>query len=175
MSNLTPDEKAALMGLMTRLLEDDTSEALAEAIETEAAASVERAETYAEHEAAELEAQRAHELAVIDAQADATVRVIEAETAGAAAVASIDAAATVQAADALSVTIDTPALELPDVPAETDTTLDAAADLLGELTAETPDPLESVPVLELPDVPAMLEDVAPKASHWWTRERGRRR
>ena len=32
MSNLTPDEKAALMGLMTRLLEDDTSDALADAI-----------------------------------------------------------------------------------------------------------------------------------------------
>lgn len=174
MSNLTPDEKAALMGLMTRLLEDNT-EAMAAAIEADAAASVERAETYAEQESEALEARQAHELAVIEAQADATVRVIEAETAGAAAVASIDAAATVQAADALSVTIDTPTLELPDVPAETDSTLDAAADLLGELTAADPQPLEAVPVLELPDVPDMFEDVAPKASHWWTRERGRRR
>lgn len=174
MANLSSDEKSTLMALMSRLLEDDQSEEIAAAIEAEAEASVERAEVYAQSEEDQAAARREHELAVIDAQADATVRVIEAETAGAAAVAAIDAAATTHAADVLAdgATIEAPAVDLESEPTAS---LDAAADVLAELTENTPEVV--APVLEMPDVGAAddIIDEAPKPQHWWTKERGRRR
>jgi hypothetical protein len=176
MANLSSDEKATLMALMSRLLEDDTQQAMAEAITADAEASVERAAVYAHSEAAELEARQEHELAVIDAQADATVRVIEAEVAGATAVAAIDAAATTHTADVLAdgITIDTPTVELA---AEPTASLDAAADVLAELTENTPGVIATP--LEVPEVggPTVADiiDEAPKPQHWWTKERGRRR
>lgn len=179
MAKLTDTERSTLMALMARLIEDDDgADEMAAAIEADAAASVERAEVYAQQEADAIEARQAHELALIEAQADATVRVIEADTAGAVAVAAIDAKAATDVAAAVAApdVLDLDAGTL-DAGNEAGDTLDAAAALLSELSADTPD-APAVPLLDPPAVPVaddMLEDVAPAAQHWWTKERGRKR
>ncbi|MGE3449593.1 MAG: hypothetical protein AB7H92_18655 [Microbacteriaceae bacterium] len=175
MGKLSSDEKAAFAALMSKLLEDDASEDMAAAIEADAAASVERAEVYAQAEADDLAARQAHELAVIDAQADATVRVIEAEADAAERVAHVEADATVAAAAELGASA--PAELEVDLPDTADDVLgdplEAAADVLAEMTDDTPE-APAVPVLELPDVPAVddvVDDIAPGATHWWTKPR----
>lgn len=177
MPKLSTDEKAALMAIMAKLTADDDDDGaeFAAALEADAAASVERAEVYAAQEADALAARQAHELEVIDAAADAEVRVIEAEAAAAVAVAAVEGRTAVDVATAVSEPIDAATDVLEDGGAgEAGDTLDAAAELLGELAGDTP-ALEVAP-LEVPDVAAeLVRDVPPIPQHWWTRPRGKSR
>ena len=178
MAKLSNDERATLLALMARLVDDDgaNDDGMVAAIEADAEQATERARIYAAEESARLDSQQSHELAVIDAQADATVRVIEADTAGAAAVAAIDAKAATDVAAVVSAEPFGLDLDAGAAGDDVGDTLDAAAALLSELSPGSDD-MPDVPVLDLPTVPAaddLLDDVAPAAQHWWTRERGRK-
>ena len=165
------------MAIMAKLTaDDDDAGEMAAALEADAAASVERAEVYAEQEADALEARQAHELEVIDAAAAAEVRVIEAEAAAAVAVAAVEGRTAIDEAAAVSEPIDAATDVLEDAGAgEAGSTLDAAAELLGELAGDTP-VLEVAP-LEVPDLGTddLVRDVPPIPQHWWTRPRGKSR
>lgn len=178
MPKLTTDEKAALMAIMSKLTADDDDDGaeLAAALEADAAASVERAEVYAQQEADALAARQEHDLEVIAAAADAEVRVIEAEAAAAVAVAAVEGRTAVDVAAAVSEPIDAATDVLEDAgTGEAGDTLDAAAELLGELAGDTP-ALEVAP-LEVPDLGTddLVRDVPPIPQHWWTRPRGKSR
>jgi hypothetical protein len=176
MSKLSTDEKAALMAIMAKLTaDDDAGDEMAEALEAEAAASVERAEVFAAAESADLEARQAHDLEMIDAAAAADVRVIEAQAAAAVAVAAVEGRTAVDVAAAVSEPIDAATDVLEDAGAgEAGDSLDAAAELLGELAGDTP-ALEVAP-LEVPDLAGdLVRDVPPIPQHWWTRPRGKSR
>lgn len=135
---------------------------IADVIEAEADAHAERVAVEVEADAARTEAAAAAEVAIIEAEAAAEVEVIAAEAA--AEVAVIEAAA--ELVDDAAPDDDAEVLDCPD-----DLDLGSLLDDLGELVDDGADALDDVLDGPEDDAPLDIEDVAPAATHWYTRKR----